>query len=154
MWSGFLSHGCVCVICGAIVVQFAFLVVEAIETLIVVVCAVVVVVVVVLVDEVLVVDVLVVDVVVVLVVLVVLVLVVVVEVVVVVVVGSLSFGIGLPGLTFQTFFHGFLSFPAGVLPFGAFIALGYLGTVFSFTCVEQTVYIHNYNCTVNHCLID
>lgn len=136
-----------CVICGAIVVQFAFLVVEAIETLIVVVCAAVVVVVVVLVDEVLVVDVLVVDVVVVLVVLVVLVL-----VVVVVVVGSLSFGIGLPGLTFQTFFHGFLSFPAGVLPFGAF--LGYLGTVFSFTCVEQTVYIHNYNCTVNDCLID
>lgn len=87
----------------------------------------------------------VVDVVVVLVVLVVLlVLVVVVEVVVVVVVGSLSFGIGLPGLAFQSFFHGFLSFPAGVLPFGAFFALGYFGTVLSFTCVEQTVYIHIY----------
>ena len=53
-------------------------------------------------------------------------------VVVVVVVGSLSFGMGLFGLTFHTFFHGFLSLPPAVLPFGTRRRFGTaFGTVLS-----------------------
>ena len=53
-------------------------------------------------------------------------------VVVVVVVGSLSFGIGLFGLAFHTFFHGFLSLPPAVLPFGTRRLFGTaFGTVLS-----------------------